>query len=112
MRRGAQRGLSPTWAGEDQPFVGVVYASNNHLTSHNSDMRSRLPALAAVLAVGVLTVPASAAQPVSPQSGGKSSVMVARYDFDGRAGAVIDDSGHGHTMRLVSSRGGRLRLVR
>jgi hypothetical protein len=75
-------------------------------------MRSRLSALAAVLAVGVLTVPASAARPVSPQSGGKSSVMVAKYDFDGRTGAVIDDSGHGHTMRLVSSRGGRLRVVR
>ena len=37
--------------------------------------------------------------------------MVARYDFDGRSGTIRDDSGNGHTMRLFSGRGGRIRLV-
>ena len=68
-------------------------------------MRSRLFVLAAILAAGVMTVPASAAE-VS------RSVLVARYEFDGRAGGVVDDSGNGHTMRLVASRGGRLRVIR
>ena len=37
--------------------------------------------------------------------------MVARYDFNGRSGALLDDSGRGHTMRLIATRGGTVRRV-
>jgi len=37
--------------------------------------------------------------------------MVAGYDFNGRAGALLDDSGHGHPMRLIATRGGTVRAV-
>src|SRR5262245_55948441 len=36
---------------------------------------------------------------------------VARSAFDGRSGAVLDKSGNGHTMTLVSSNGGSLTPV-
>jgi Concanavalin A-like lectin/glucanases superfamily len=76
-------------------------------------MRSRLcAAVAAVLTLGVLTVPASAARQLPTAAAATSSALVARYNFDGRAGAVLDASGNGHTMRLISSRGGKLRVVR
>jgi hypothetical protein len=38
-------------------------------------------------------------------------VIVAKYDFDDRSRAVPDDSGNGHTMRLVTSRGGTVRRI-
>ncbi|WP_082771829.1 LamG-like jellyroll fold domain-containing protein [Actinoplanes sp. TFC3] len=38
--------------------------------------------------------------------------LVAQYSFDGgRAGSVIDESGHGHTLSLVSAAGGTVRSV-
>jgi len=37
--------------------------------------------------------------------------VVARYDFDGRSGAVLDGSGRGHTMRAISRRGARVSYV-
>jgi hypothetical protein len=51
--------------------------------------------------VGVLPSPARAA-----------SVVVARYSFDQRlAGARVDDSGYGHTLRVVAAHGGSARSV-
>jgi hypothetical protein len=38
-------------------------------------------------------------------------VMVAKYDFDDHSRAVFDDSGNGHTMRLMASRGGTVRPI-
>ena len=61
--------------------------------------------VAALLAGALLVVahpqPAAAAAPV----------MVAQYDFDGRSSALVDDSGRGHTMRLIVTRGGTVRPV-
>ncbi|WP_189334672.1 LamG-like jellyroll fold domain-containing protein [Actinoplanes ianthinogenes] len=38
-------------------------------------------------------------------------VTIARYDFNGRAGMVLDDSGFGHDLRVISGHGGQVRLV-
>jgi hypothetical protein len=65
-------------------------------------MRSLVAALAAGALLAVAhPQPALAATPV----------MVARYDFDGRSSAMVDDTGRGHTMRLIVSRGGSVRPV-
>jgi hypothetical protein len=39
------------------------------------------------------------------------SVITARYTFNGRAGAILDVSGHGHTLSVVSGHGGVVRPV-
>jgi hypothetical protein len=38
-------------------------------------------------------------------------VVMARYTFNGRSGSVIDESGHGHTLRIISRNGGMVRAV-
>jgi hypothetical protein len=38
-------------------------------------------------------------------------VVTARYTFNGRSGSVIDESGHGHTLTIVSGHGGAVRAV-
>jgi hypothetical protein len=38
-------------------------------------------------------------------------VVTARYTFNGRAGAVRDESGHGHTLSIVAEHGGTVRPV-
>jgi hypothetical protein len=38
-------------------------------------------------------------------------VVTARYTFNGRSGSVIDESGHGHTLAVVSRNGGTVRAV-
>ena len=39
--------------------------------------------------------------------------LVARYDFDaGRASSVADESGYGHTLRLITGNGGTVSMVR
>ena len=65
-------------------------------------MRSKaaVAVVSAMLAAGV-TAPAAAASPAT----------VARYDFDSRSGTLIDDTGRGHTLRLVTTRGGTVRPV-
>lgn len=57
---------------------------------------------AVALAVGLCTG-------VLPAAAAPTSRVVARYDFEGSA--VADDSGRGHTMRVISRRGGRLNTV-
>ncbi len=69
-------------------------------------MRSSFRAVIAACTVGALL---SVGSPASPAAA--ASVTVARYDFDGRSAALLDDSGHGHTMRLITSGGGTVRRV-
>ncbi|WIM96929.1 LamG domain-containing protein [Actinoplanes oblitus] len=38
-------------------------------------------------------------------------ITIARYDFNGQNGLVLDDSGFGHHLRIVSGHGGQVRLV-
>ncbi|MET0425474.1 MAG: LamG-like jellyroll fold domain-containing protein [Actinoplanes sp.] len=37
--------------------------------------------------------------------------LVARYAFNGRSGAIIDESGRGHTLTIISGHGGTVRRV-
>jgi hypothetical protein len=37
--------------------------------------------------------------------------MTAHYGFNGRAGSIVDESGNGHTLRVISFQGGRVRAV-
>lgn len=80
-------------------------------------MRSRVLVVHAVLA-GLLagSVPGAAsalAQVGGPAEAGGEGVLVARYGFDGnRAAAVSDESGHGHTLRLITGNGGHVSMVR
>ncbi|MFG1995822.1 LamG-like jellyroll fold domain-containing protein [Actinoplanes sp. NPDC048988] len=40
-----------------------------------------------------------------------TGLLVARYAFNGRAGSIIDESGRGHTLRVISGHGGAVRRV-
>jgi hypothetical protein len=60
---------------------------------------------ALALAAGLLLIG------VQPATASPSSEVVARYDFDGRSGSVLDGSGHGHTMRAVSRHGARITYI-
>ncbi|MBB4748321.1 LamG-like jellyroll fold domain-containing protein [Actinoplanes lobatus] len=65
-------------------------------------MRSCLSAVTLVLATLVVTaVPAHANEPA----------LIAHYSFNARAGALADESGNGHTLRMLSFQGGRVRTV-
>jgi hypothetical protein len=75
-------------------------------------MRSRSHTLVVALVAGLTTHalgagPAWAAEPAAVPT----PVVVAKYTFDGRSGAMLDDSGKGHTMTLVASHGGVLKQV-
>ena len=80
-------------------------------------MRSCLYLLTAVLVLGALAgpLPANAQvarEPLDQRAGAAAPRTVAKYGFDGRrAGTVLDLSGNGHTMRLVTGRGGTVRSV-
>jgi hypothetical protein len=54
-------------------------------------------------------IPAATAQP-APPTGTPAPLVVARYGFDS-GGALVDLSGHGHTLRTRSGHGGRTRVV-
>ena len=72
-------------------------------------MRSRSYTLAIALVASLVT-PASGAGPawaLAPTI----PVVVAQYTFDGHLGTMLDDTGKGHTMTLVTSHGGGLRTV-
>ncbi|MDI6100469.1 LamG domain-containing protein [Actinoplanes sp. NEAU-A12] len=68
-------------------------------------MRSGLSA-AVIALTTVLGVP-------SPARAGDPPVveMTAHYGFNGRSGSIIDESGNGHTLRVLSFQGGRVRAV-
>ena len=63
--------------------------------------------LLATLTAGLLL---ALAQPL-PAGAATQPVTVAQYDFNGRSGALLDDTGKGHTMRLITARGGAVRSV-
>jgi hypothetical protein len=65
-----------------------------------------LLAVAAVPGPVLAVVPAAASMPVAAPSPG---VMMARYTFNGRA--IVDASGHGHTLSVISGHGGEVRSV-
>ena len=68
-------------------------------------MRSRWFAVLLVAPAVAGATPAVASVP--PDAG----TVTARYTFNGRAGSIIDESGHGHTLRVVSGFGGAVRAV-
>jgi concanavalin A-like lectin/glucanase superfamily protein len=85
-------------------------------------MRSRFFVVPAVLA-GLLAGAVPGAAAAHPQAGTPSVVvadraagggtLVARYGFDGtRAAAISDESGNGHTLRLITGNGGKVSMVR
>ena len=67
-------------------------------------MRSRWFAVLAALPALAWAAPAAASVPTD-------GVITARYTFNGRAAAVLDESGHGHTLSIVSGHGGAVRSV-
>ncbi|GAA2649029.1 LamG-like jellyroll fold domain-containing protein [Paractinoplanes durhamensis] len=69
-------------------------------------MRSRWLG-AFLVAVSTVTgvAPASAAAVDDP------GIVMARYGFNDRAGSILDESGHGHTLATVSGHGGEVRPV-
>jgi Concanavalin A-like lectin/glucanases superfamily len=70
----------------------------------------RSPWLGALL--GALTSCAFASVPAHAEAGtGAPGVITARYTFNGRAGAILDVSGHGHTLAVISGHGGGVRPV-
>jgi hypothetical protein len=53
-----------------------------------------------------------AIRPVIPATAIGTSVIIARYGFNGRrAGTITDESGHGHNLRIVAAHGGSVRQV-
>ncbi|MGA5300980.1 LamG-like jellyroll fold domain-containing protein [Nucisporomicrobium flavum] len=84
-------------------------------------------AVAGLLGGTLLGVPAADAAPTTAQAaaaraaavltaaaaaGTTSGAVVARYSFDGgRSSSILDESGRGHTLRLVSGNGGTVRAV-
>jgi hypothetical protein len=61
---------------------------------------------------GMVVALMAAAVAVPPAAATAASMVVARYRFDQRfAGARVDNSGHGHTLRIVAGHGGSARSV-
>jgi hypothetical protein len=51
--------------------------------------------------------------PATTSRASRAGTLVAWYGFDGgRAGSVADESGHGHTLRLITGNGGKVSKVR
>jgi hypothetical protein len=74
-------------------------------------MRSRTYTLAVALAAGLVAHAFGAGQAWGVAVTTPTSVVVAKYSFDVRTGAIPDESGKGHTMTLVTSHGGVLKPV-
>jgi hypothetical protein len=71
---------------------------------------------AASLVAAPAPAPAATPPPVvtSPPPAGAQApapVVTARYTFNGRSSSIIDESGHGHTLTVVSGHGGVVRAV-
>ncbi len=76
-------------------------------TSHNSDMRSRWFGVLLV-AVSAVAAPGPALAAAAPDG---PAVLMARYTFNGRSSSILDESGRGHTLSVVSGHGGLVRPV-
>ncbi len=72
-------------------------------------MRSCLSAVTSVIVVVLLAAPSEALASGAPPLPGAS--MTAHYGFNGRSSSIIDESGNGHTLRVISFQGGRVRPV-
>jgi hypothetical protein len=71
-----------------------------------------LAGLAAQACVAVAAWAAGSAVVLTPRPTTTAKpVVVARYTFDSRAGAIVDQTGRGHTMTVVASHGGVVRSV-
>jgi hypothetical protein len=69
-------------------------------------MQSRMSAaVLALVPVVAATAPARAGDPPTVTE------MTAHYGFNGRSGSIVDESGNGHTLRILSYQGGRVRAV-
>ncbi|MFI5494518.1 LamG-like jellyroll fold domain-containing protein [Actinoplanes sp. NPDC051859] len=64
----------------------------------------------ALLLSGTVATPAAHAAPLAGSAA--SGTLVARYSFDGgRTSGIRDESGNGHTLRLIAGNGGGVRAV-
>ncbi|WP_328464677.1 LamG domain-containing protein [Actinoplanes sp. NBC_00393] len=72
-------------------------------------MRSCLSA--ALLAIVTVAAPASAPAQANGPAPDTQKTFIARYGFNGRSSSIIDESGNGHTLRVLSIQGGRVRPV-
>jgi hypothetical protein len=69
-------------------------------------MQSRMSAaVLALVPVVASTAPARASDPPMVTE------MTAHYGFNGRSSSIVDESGNGHTLRVISYQGGRVRPV-
>jgi len=84
----------------------AVACTDITVSSNNSVMRSRW--LGAFLAAAsAVTAPGAA----HAAAGGDPDRATARYTFNARSGSILDVSGHGHTLNVVSRHGGGVRQV-
>ena len=68
--------------------------------------------LGVLLIAGPVASPAWAGPlPVIAPPSAKPVPVIAKYGFNGRAGSILDESGHGHTLSLVAGHGGTVRPV-
>ena len=74
-------------------------------------MRSCLSAALLAIVTLVAPAPARANGTPRPSAVNPAPVLIARYSFNGRAPSLADESGHGHTLRVISGFGGRVRPV-
>ena len=74
-------------------------------------MRSRWFGASLFAVAGMLAVPTPASVAASEPAPGPSAATTALYAFNGQAGSILDGSGRGHTLRVISARGGAVRTV-
>src|SRR4051794_20430080 len=59
-----------------------------------------------------VTAARTAGNPATVIRAAAGGTLVARYGFDGgRAGSIADESGYGHTLRLITGNGGTVSVV-
>jgi hypothetical protein len=74
-------------------------------------MRSCWPSALLLVAAVAIPAPAAASPSAGPPSAA-SAVVIARYGFNlRRSGSIFDESGRGHTLRVVTAHGGAVRTV-
>ncbi|MET0417157.1 MAG: LamG-like jellyroll fold domain-containing protein [Actinoplanes sp.] len=79
-----------------------------------STVAGLMPALAPVPAAATPATKATAAtatKATAEPAPGPAAVIIARYAFNGRSGSILDESGRGHTLRVISGHGGSVRQV-
>ena len=64
---------------------------------------------AAALAAVAGVAPAASAWVATPADA--AATLMARYAFNGRPSTILDESGRGHTLRIISGHGGTVRQV-